>query len=312
MSVWKFAQTSLQQSIPVSILIVTHSHGSSPGRAGFMMTINANDEMTGSVGGGMMEQRLAKQAKQMAIDNAKPILQKKIHKKSEQENPSGLICSGEQTVAIYPLNQSHLDTIEIINNAEHGVISCDENGIHFITNKHNANNYSFEQSNNSWGYQENVGPKQTLYIIGGGHVGLAVSKIFSHLDFRVEIFDNRDNVITMQNNSYADKKYFIPYAQIGEYIKQGENSYVAIMTFSFPDDEMTLRQLLNHDLKYLGMMGSAAKINKIYNNLKKSGISTTLLKKIRAPIGIQIHSKTPEEIGISVAAEIIRLKNKPV
>ena len=115
----------------------------------------------------------------------------------------------------------------------------------------------------------------------------------------------------MAANTYAQEKQVVSYKSIGKHVSEGKQSYVVIMTFGHQADELVLGQLAGKKLRYLGLMGSPAKIAQIFASLKKKGVGAASLKKVHAPVGLPIHSHTPEEIAISIAAEIIQVKNKP-
>ena len=159
-----------------------------------------------------------------------------------------------------------------------------------------------------WLYQEEAGQRPTLTIVGGGHVGLALSRVMAELNFHVVVLDDRTRLATMAANTYAQEKQVVNYKSIGKHVEQGSQSYVVIMTFGHQADERVLKQLAGKKLRYLGLMGSSAKIAQIFARLKKKGVSAASLKKVRAPVGLSIHSHTPEEIAISIAAEIIQIK----
>jgi xanthine dehydrogenase accessory factor len=115
----------------------------------------------------------------------------------------------------------------------------------------------------------------------------------------------------MDANAYAHEKHVVNYSNIGKYVGEGSGCYAVIMTFGHQADEQVLKQLAGKKLRYLGMLGSPAKIAQIFASLKKQGVSAASLKKVHAPVGLPIHSHTPEEIAISIAAEIISIKNQP-
>jgi xanthine dehydrogenase accessory factor len=129
------------------------------------------------------------------------------------------------------------------------------------------------------------------------------------LIFHIVVLDDRAQVATMAANTYAQQKQVISYKNIGKHVSEGHQSYVVIMTFGHQGDERVLQQLAGKKLRYLGLMGSPAKIAQIIAHLKKKGIGAASLKKVHAPVGLPIHSHTPEEIAISIAAEIIQVKN---
>jgi xanthine dehydrogenase accessory factor len=82
------------------------------------------------------------------------------------------------------------------------------------------------------------------------------------------------------------------------------------MTMGYRTDDTALRVLMNKNFRYIGVLGSKTKMEKMYAAYRKENIAKELLKKIKAPVGIPIKSQTPEEIAISIAAEIIAEKNK--
>src|SRR4051794_39568218 len=102
LTTWQLTLKSLQQRIPVMLLYVLESAGSSPGRQGFFMAVNAAGEMEGSIGGGIMEHKFTEMAReQLKESDAMLSLRKQVHDKSAARNQSGMICSGEQTILLY-------------------------------------------------------------------------------------------------------------------------------------------------------------------------------------------------------------------
>jgi xanthine dehydrogenase accessory factor len=92
-------------------------------------------------------------------------------------------------------------------------------------------------------------------------------------------------------------------------VPEGFNVYAVIVTFSHKSDQMVLKQLLGKKIKYLGMMGSEMKVKTIFGKLREEGILQEQLDRVFAPIGLNIHSESPEEVAISIAAQIISVKN---
>jgi xanthine dehydrogenase accessory factor len=131
------------------------------------------------------------------------------------------------------------------------------------------------------------------------------------LDFHVVVLDDRAGVATMSGNAYAQEKRLVSYRSVGRHVSEGKQNYAVIMTFGHKADELVLGQLAGKKLRYLGLMGSPAKIVQIKAHLNKRGVAAASLKKVHAPVGLAIHSHTPEEIAISIAAEIIQVKNQP-
>jgi xanthine dehydrogenase accessory factor len=131
------------------------------------------------------------------------------------------------------------------------------------------------------------------------------------LGFYSKVYDDRRELSTILQNFFANEKITIPgYEQLGEYIADCKNDYAVIMTMGYRTDKIALLQLLQKEFYYLGMMGSEHKTEILMSELKAEGISEAALKKVFTPIGVNIFSKTTPEIAVSIAAEIIREKNK--
>lgn len=318
LSTWQFIQTSLEKDLGVMLLYVLESKGSSPGRQGFMMAVNTANEMHGSIGGGIMEHKFVELAKEkLKEDFTESIVRKQVHSKSAAANQSGMICSGEQTLLIYRVTKKDATAIA-------SIISClEENRIgtlellpdkigfsETITSNHFIFKYTDEEN---WQYTERLGYKNHLYIVGGGHCALAFSKLMRTMDFYIHVFEDRNDLNTFVQNDAAHEKVMVnDYAELEKHIPAGDNHYVVLMTVGYRTDAIALRAVINKELKYLGMLGSKAKIKELFAELKQEGIATNKIDKVHAPIGIDIKSQTPEEIAVSIAAEMVKVKNEEI
>lgn len=312
MEVFDFLKDKIQENNKVMLLLVVQSSGSSPGRQGFKMGIAINGEILGSIGGGIMEYNLVEEAKQYLKNSSfKPFLKKQIHQ-GEIIDGSGMICSGEQIILFKILDKSNLSTIQKILNYKTGVLTITSNTFIFNANlNQNDNHYFLSKNDQTWTYSEKINKKNKLYIIGAGHVGLATSEIFSKLDFEITLIDDRKDLNTLKANQFIDHVIITDYKEISQHITKNENSYVIIMTNGFKTDKIALEKVLEKKLKYIGVLGSKAKLKIMFEVLKKSGYTEKQLQNIHAPIGLFIHSQTPMEIAISIAAQITAVKNKP-
>src|SRR5688572_13265487 len=113
--IWKLIKDNIDQQVPVMLLYVLESLGSSPGRQGFFMAVNGNGRMEGSIGGGIMEHKFVEMAKDKLKESSKEAsIRKQLHDKSAAKNQSGMICSGEQTILLYivqPGDATHIENI---------------------------------------------------------------------------------------------------------------------------------------------------------------------------------------------------------
>lgn len=312
---WQFIMTKINAGEPVILLYVLESIGSSPGRQGFFMAVSKDGDMQGSIGGGIMEHKFVEMAKeQLAKDNVSLDVKKQIHDKSAAANQSGMICSGEQTILILPISQNDSDKIHLLidslTSQKNGTIILSNQGFDFI-NTIPTKDFDFQFINEkNWIYKEKTGFKNKLFIIGGGHCSLALSELMHSMDFYIQVFDTRPSLKTMNENKAAQEMHLVDdYSLLQNIIPSGEQHYVVIMTFGYRTDDVALRALLDKKFKYLGVLGSKNKMEKLFDEYRKAGIAQKTLAKIHTPIGLQIHSQTPEEIAVSIAAEIIRTKN---
>lgn len=317
LAIWNLISKSLKEKIPVMLLYVVESYGSSPGRQGFFMAVNAGGVLEGSVGGGVMEHKFVEMAKQRLKHYSKEALVKKqVHDKNAGINKSGMICSGEQTILLYIVQKKDAVAIKeitkSIKNNKIGLLKISPSALEFSRGVHIPENVSYKFiTSEEWYYTENVGYKNHLYIVGGGHCALALSKLMATLNFYIHLFDDRVHLNTVQENKVAhEKKYLKDYTTLAKHIPSGQNNYVVIMTFGYRTDDEALRSVFNKSFKYLGILGSSKKMEKMFDQYKTEGFDENILKKIHAPVGLRIKSRTPEEIAVSIAAEIIKVKNQ--
>jgi xanthine dehydrogenase accessory factor len=226
-----------------------------------------------------------------------------------------MICSGEQTIFLYKLKEEDAVTIQHIilslEQNKNSTLTLSPDGIAFddsIPDKDFA--YTFESEDN-WLYKEKTGFKEQLFIIGGGHCALSLSRLMRSMDFYIRIYDDRQHLKTMTENDAAHEKHFIDdYTQLKELIPSGNNHYVVIMTFGYRTDDIAVRSLRDKKFRYMGLLGSQYKIGKLFDGYAKEGMGEEWLRNLYSPIGLPIKSQTPEEIAVSIAAEIIQVKNE--
>lgn len=293
---------------------VVRSDGSSPGRRGFMMAVTETGEILGTIGGGLMEARIIAQSVELLSKGADVrVCKNLVHKKNIPES-SGLICAGEQRIAMISLNELDIQnvqsTISALKSRTEGTSIYSQTGYSFSADVLDGKDFLFElKSEDDWQYREIYGSPDTIYVFGSGHVGLSVCKVFRAIGFYVVCFDARESIPTVRSNRYADELHIGPYAEGWKQIREGSRSYVAVVTSDRDSDVASLKHILGMRVKYIGAMGSDAKIASIRKELREAGVSVELLDRINAPIGLPINSQTTDEIAISIAAEIIRIKN---
>lgn len=151
-----------------------------------------------------------------------------------------------------------------------------------------------------------------LFICGCGHVAGKAAVLGKFLDFQVTVMDDRQE--------FADPLLFPDgcevicddFSNLDSYLNHipGENVYYAVVTRGHMADRECVEEILKHPFAYLGMIGSRAKVKKTLEILEEEGYGRELTEQIHAPIGLDIGSQTPEEIAVSIAAELIQVKNQ--
>ena len=317
---WQSALHELERDRPAALLVVVESSGSSPGRPGFKMIVTGG-EMAGSVGGGVMEIGLVERAKSAlskASENASTAPQKEIIRQVHRKNAddaSGMICSGQQAVLLHVLMPRETgvvrEIVKRLNRGEKFGLRITESAFGLVEPDDISSNSAVTlNERGGFIYREKLGFRHRLFIIGGGHCALALSEIMSGLNFYISLFDDRPNLNTVEKNRFAHRKTILDsYETINEIIPSGAENYVVVMTLGYKFDELVIRQLLDKSFKYLGVLGSKAKMKILLANLEREGFAKEKLARIRTPVGLAINSRTPEEIAVSIAAEIIAVKN---
>ena len=158
-------------------------------------------------------------------------------------------------------------------------------------------------------YIEPIIPTSTLYIFGGGHISFFLSRISKILGFQVVVIDDRNEYANPERFPEADRTIGDDYSRVFSQITVNKFSYIVIVTRGHAHDQIVLEWAITTDAKYIGMIGSRNKIKKVYNNLMAKGVLEAKLKQVHAPIGLDIKAETPEEIAVSIMAEIIQVRN---
>ncbi|MGB9593401.1 MAG: XdhC family protein, partial [Anaerolineae bacterium] len=156
-------------------------------------------------------------------------------------------------------------------------------------------------------FLEPVFAKPRLVIIGGGHVGNALSRLATLLDFRVVVMDTRELDASVFPESAQLVRVDSYEALPTEWFDA--RTYAVIMTPNHMGDRAALGQLVNMPLAYLGMIGSRRKVEQTFQALREQGVSDDALARVHAPIGLAIGAETPMEIAVSIMAEMIQVRN---
>ena len=149
-----------------------------------------------------------------------------------------------------------------------------------------------------------------LVIFGSGHVARQVCRMGSYLGFETVVYDDRPEFLKKEYFPDAGTLICAGFDKVFEKLKPYKNTYYLVMTRSHAFDFSCVRQILEQPFEYLGMIGSSKKTAELKRQLSGWGIRQEMGDMIHAPVGLSISARTPEEIAVSVAAELIMEKNK--
>ncbi len=310
---WETAAASAAAQHDVCLIVMVDAAGDGPNRPGAKMLVASSGRRHGTVGGGAAERALVHAAESAlaAADRPGARVITMHHDGASGPNASGMICSGTQTFVLLCLAEDDLTVLRTISESvargQSGCLEITPEGLAFAAG--GTCGRRWDGASDHWRYREPLGERITVTLIGGGHVSLALTRLLAGLDFRTVVLDNRPGLDTMESNTLADERRIVDYKQIRDHVPQGDTSYVCIMTYGHRHDENVLEQLAEYPLGYLGMMGSPPKVATIRKNLLARGVPPSALDAVHAPIGLPIGSNTPEEIAVSIAAELIAVRN---
>lgn len=155
-------------------------------------------------------------------------------------------------------------------------------------------------------------PKTRLIIFGGGHIAKPLSDFAAAVGFSVTLIDDRPSFANRERFPSADRVICEDFGACLPVIGLRNTDFVVIVTRGHRHDGTVLRQALKQPLAYIGMIGSKRRVHAMMEELAAEGFDRELLAAIKAPIGLDISAVTPEEIAVSILAQLIYCKNKPV
>ena len=157
-------------------------------------------------------------------------------------------------------------------------------------------------------FVEPILPDPQVIIFGGGHISSYISRIATLAGFKVTVVDDRARYASRERFPEADQVLVCEFDQIREKVAVHSNCYVIIVTRGHGHDQVVLEQVIEAPVKFLGMVGSRRKSKIIFDYLRGRGVSEELIGRVESPVGVQIGSETPEEIAVSIVAQLIAVR----
>lgn len=341
----RLALQILQKNEEIVIATIIKRQGSAPREAGTKIVIRNDGSFIGTIGGGLIESQVIETAKNV-FKSGQSVLNS-FDMTHEQMETGSMICGGkvEVLIDIFKPNSPDLSVLQTIFQAytqqnaaftitsiasdqkkgcqtEHclleksGLIKGDTPFSHELPDSIKTQIISsklpavFELEETKIWVEPLVFPKK-LFIFGAGHVSRPTAALSASVGFQVIVLDDRKEFI------HAD---FFPEPIVARAVEDfnfclddlniNQNSYLVIVTRGHFYDKSILSQALKTDAEYIGMIGSRTKRDKIYSYLLEEGFKQEDLNRVHSPIGLKMGAETPEEIAISIVAELVNTRAK--
>jgi len=168
--------------------------------------------------------------------------------------------------------------------------------------------YQDSEGNEVEVFAEPLVSESTLYVFGAGHVSLQIVPLAARVGFRTVVIDDRPEFADEKKFPEAAEVHQCPFEGVLQHLPVNGTSYLVVVTRGHIHDKTVLAQCLKTDAKYIGMIGSRRKIAMVYETLKGEGFSQKDIDRVCAPIGLDIGAETPEEIAVSIVAELISVR----
>ena len=236
------------------------------------MFVDVNAESFGTVGGGNVEYQTTLFAKELLLKKENG--EKKYELSQAATENIGMVCGGDTLMKFTYLTNDEKSK-KILNDLK-------------------------ERNQN----------KNTVFIFGGGHVSMELAKTLKYVGFEYVVWDDRENFANEERFQDAKEVICAPFENIENRIKITENDMVVVMTRGHAFDYLVEKQVIKSKASYIGVIGSSSKNKVIREKLLTDGYTENEINRVCAPIGIPIAADTPEEIAISIAAEIIMFRSR--
>ena len=322
-SFWEKGYALLQSGQPIYGCWVAANTKGSPGTPASRTWIIESGESFGTIGGGIMEAKLIERARTLLQQKTslKPTLRTLKHgTPGSEDEQSGLICGGEQQIVetildpdeALPIIEALLRICKTDEANKVLQLSPDEGMVlKELKSPPTYQNQLFAgDDSQNWTFSINPVNQHRIAIWGGGHCGTALARLMHSLNYDVTLVESRQDLSTLDFVPPQVRIINEPHAEACGSIAFPELTLAVVMTHSLKTDVLSLEGILKHAFKLVGLMGSSRKIQQVRKQLIEMGHTEEALKKIKAPIGLPIDSDTPEEIAVSIAAQILLERNR--
>lgn len=328
MEVFKAINTYLDQGKKSAVATVVSKAGAAPREIGAKMVIGADGRFFGTIGGGCVDAEVWQHAR-MVMQTERPMLLRYAMNGAVAEE-DGMICGGIVEILVEPVLPRHMsvwhDVEELTKQGSRGVLLtryasgvflksvlredsvCTGETIDIATEgleRHfNGRTLTIEDDV----LIEPLLRPEVLYVFGAGHISQFVSKIAFLVDFRVVIVDDRSSFANRERFPEAEEIVIDDFSEVVDKLSFTGAEYAVVVTRGHKHDATILEKLLLKPTKYVGMIGSRRKNKLIFDHLMTKGVTSEEIARVHAPVGIDLGSETPQEIALSIAAQLVQVR----
>ncbi|PKM49281.1 MAG: molybdenum dehydrogenase [Firmicutes bacterium HGW-Firmicutes-7] len=333
---------SNQPSVMITIL---DKSGSAPREEGTKMLVKKDFSIVGTIGGGILEAVSIKLSSKV-FENKEYIIED-FSLTNNDAKSVGMVCGGKVKVLLEYIDPDDYQMV----NAYKKMNECSQKQVDFVLITRLKENNGYLSGRDKWictetgffGVEDEevldiaksvredfhqlkihiknekervlIEPHfnyESVCIVGAGHVAQKIAELTTNLGFYTIVLDDREEFANRERFQKVDEvKVIESFHKLSEYVTITANSYIIIVTRGHSNDKEVLAQMLKTDAKYIGMIGSRSKRDITYKILKEEGFTSEDLSRVFCPIGVNIYAQTPEEIAISIAAEVIKVRRGP-
>jgi len=304
--------------------------GAAPREAGAKVFVGDDGKVYGTIGGGCVEAEVWQHARGV-IRQSEPVRLRYAMSGTTVED-EGMICGGTVDLFLEPVTAKYRDIYEKIFNCVSGdgqavvvtridggpfqkslmLESGERLGDMVLPDRLTEFDRIFRAGSprvEDGLLIEAVVPPPRLYIYGGGHISQHISRMAKAVDFHVTVIDDRDIFANRERFPEADEVIVEEFRDVFRTGRPLHNGYAVIVTRGHKHDAVVLEEVLKRPPRYTGMIGSRRKVKILFDDLRRKGVAEDLLKAVHAPIGIDIGAETPQEIAVSIVAELVKVRS---
>jgi xanthine dehydrogenase accessory factor len=348
LEVYRKLMTELGVGRPVVWAAIIGQAGSSPRSLGTKFLVCQNGELAGSIGGGLIEARVIQAAK--ALMDTSQALVMEIRMSGDEVAGTDMICGGDVDVLVQGIRPGDQDAIKALGLALRllekggkgalvtgplpGEKADTSTGLLFLQNNSEPVGSTKPDSDlmdavlgrleSLWTrnapeiisapqgdyYLEPLQAQPCAVVFGGGHISLNLAPLLQMVGFDVVVVDDREEFANPERFPNMKTMVTDDWPTCFDQLDAGPSAYYVVVTRGHLHDKIVLGEILRRPYRYVGMIGSRRKRNMIYDALIKEGVGLEKIKDVHSPIGLSIGAETPEEIAVSIAAEMIQVRSE--